>query len=190
MLCDGLKQSHGLQLCAVNIFWSFGAPIHLVLNIEHGVMGYVVHFIISHVVRVCNFISLFWFGFSRLLPEIIEFSVCCHSQMNIVFLSKSKSQMISRYIFFYCYNYLICQVHRNTGDVYCRVVRVVNIESFVPGHCGFNSCKGLLTLSWEEAIQIAYGTSVVLFRCPLLHEIMHEDVFDNLCGTIYQLYNI
>jgi hypothetical protein len=35
------------------------------------------------------------------------------------------------------------------------------------------SRKGLRILSCEEAIQLAYGTSVVLLRCPLVPEIMH-----------------
>ena len=53
------------------------------------------------------------------------------------------------------------------------MVRVVDLESLAPHHCGFEFPKGLL--SCEEAIQLAYGTLMVLFRCPLVPEIMHAD---------------
>jgi hypothetical protein len=33
--------------------------------------------------------------------------------------------------------------------------------------------EGTWILSCEEAIQLAYGTSVVLLQCPFVHEIMH-----------------
>jgi hypothetical protein len=39
--------------------------------------------------------------------------------------------------------------------------------------CGFKSRQGLWILSCEEAIQLAYGTSVVLLRCPFVSEIIH-----------------
>jgi hypothetical protein len=39
--------------------------------------------------------------------------------------------------------------------------------------CGFNSQQGLWILSCEEAIQAAYGTSVVLLWCPFAAKIMH-----------------
>jgi hypothetical protein len=42
-----------------------------------------------------------------------------------------------------------------------------------PHRCGFESRQGLWILSCEEAIQLAYGTSVVLLRCPFVPEIMH-----------------
>jgi hypothetical protein len=38
---------------------------------------------------------------------------------------------------------------------------------------GSESRQGLWILSCEEAIQLAYGTSVVPFRCPFVPEIMH-----------------
>jgi hypothetical protein len=33
--------------------------------------------------------------------------------------------------------------------------------------------QGLWILSYEEAIWLAYGTSMVLLRCPFVPEIMH-----------------
>jgi hypothetical protein len=54
-----------------------------------------------------------------------------------------------------------------------RVVKVVDFKSLAPHRCGFNSQKGLWILSCEEAIQLAYGTSVVRLRCPFVPEIMH-----------------
>jgi hypothetical protein len=44
----------------------------------------------------------------------------------------------------------------------------------VPHRCGFESRQGLWILSCEEAIQPAYGTSVILLRCPFVPEIMHR----------------
>jgi hypothetical protein len=38
----------------------------------------------------------------------------------------------------------------------------------------FESRQGLSILSCEEAIQLAYGTSVVLLRCPFVPEIILE----------------
>ena len=35
---------------------------------------------------------------------------------------------------------------------------------------GFESRQGLWILSCEEAVQLAYGTSVVLLMCPLVPE--------------------
>jgi hypothetical protein len=43
---------------------------------------------------------------------------------------------------------------------------------FAPHHCGFQSWQGLWILSCEEAIQLAYGASVVLLSCPFVPEIM------------------
>jgi hypothetical protein len=54
-----------------------------------------------------------------------------------------------------------------------RVVKVVDFEPLAPHRCGFESRHGLWILSCEEAIQLAYGTSVVLLRCPFEPEIMH-----------------
>ena len=41
-------------------------------------------------------------------------------------------------------------------------LRVVDLQSLAPHHCGFESHQGLWILSYAEAIQLAYGTSVVL----------------------------
>jgi hypothetical protein len=60
------------------------------------------------------------------------------------------------------------------GGVSGRVVNVIDFKSLVPHRCGFESRQGLLIVSCEEAaIQLDYGTSVVLLRCPFVHEIMH-----------------
>ena len=37
-----------------------------------------------------------------------------------------------------------------------------------------NPPQGLQILSCEEAIQLAYETSVVLLRCPVMPDIMHR----------------
>jgi hypothetical protein len=55
-----------------------------------------------------------------------------------------------------------------------QVVKVVDFKPFAPHHCGFGSGQGLWILSCDEAIQLAYGTSVVLLRCPFMPEIMHR----------------
>jgi hypothetical protein len=64
--------------------------------------------------------------------------------------------------------------------VYCllrgvrgRVVKVVDFKPLAPHRCVLESRQGLWILSCEEAIQLAYGTSVVLLRCPFVPEIMH-----------------
>ena len=49
-----------------------------------------------------------------------------------------------------------------------------NDGSFAPHRCGFESRHGLWILSCEEAFQLTYSTSVVLFRCAFVSEIMHE----------------
>jgi hypothetical protein len=54
-----------------------------------------------------------------------------------------------------------------------RVVMVVDFKPLAPHRCGFESQQGLWILSCEEAIQLAYGTLVVLLRCPFVPEIMH-----------------
>jgi hypothetical protein len=53
------------------------------------------------------------------------------------------------------------------------VIEVVDFKPLVPHRCGFESRQGLWILLCEEAIQLAYGTSVVLLRCPFVPEIMH-----------------
>jgi hypothetical protein len=56
---------------------------------------------------------------------------------------------------------------------YGRVVKVVDFKPLAPRRCGFESLQGLWILSCEEAIQLAYGTLVVLLRYPFVPEIMH-----------------
>jgi hypothetical protein len=48
-----------------------------------------------------------------------------------------------------------------------------NNNVIAPHLCGFESRQGIWILSCEEAIQLAYGTSVVLLRYPFVPEIMH-----------------
>jgi hypothetical protein len=52
------------------------------------------------------------------------------------------------------------------------VVTVVDFKPLALHGCGFESRQGLLILSCEEAIQLAYVTSVVLLRYPFVPEIM------------------
>jgi hypothetical protein len=59
------------------------------------------------------------------------------------------------------------------GGVRGRDVKVVDFKPLAPHRCGFESRQGLWILSCVEAIQLAYGTSVVLLRCPFVPEIMH-----------------
>jgi hypothetical protein len=53
------------------------------------------------------------------------------------------------------------------------VVKVIDFKPLAPHLCGFESQKGLWNLSCEKAIQQAYGTSVVLLRCPFVPEIIN-----------------
>jgi hypothetical protein len=53
------------------------------------------------------------------------------------------------------------------------VVKVIDFKALVPLCCGFKSLQGLWIFSCEEALQLAYETSVVLLRCPFVPEIMH-----------------
>ena len=59
--------------------------------------------------------------------------------------------------------------------VYGRAVSVIVLESLSPHRFGFESHQGHWIISCEETIQLAYGTTVVLFRCPLIPEIMHGE---------------
>jgi hypothetical protein len=54
-----------------------------------------------------------------------------------------------------------------------RAVKVVDFKPLAPYCCGFESRQGLLILSCEEAIQLAYGTSVGLLWCPLVSKKIH-----------------
>ena len=70
----------------------------------------------------------------------------------------------------------ICKVPCNWG-VHGRVFRVVDLDSLAPLHCVhyvFESRQGLLILSCEEVIQLAYGSSVVLLRCLLVLELIKD----------------
>jgi hypothetical protein len=40
--------------------------------------------------------------------------------------------------------------------------------------CEFNYRQGLWILSWEEAIQLAYGVYVVLLMCPFMPELIYR----------------
>jgi hypothetical protein len=67
----------------------------------------------------------------------------------------------------------LMRYYAGNGGVRGRVVKVVDFKPLAPHRCGFESRQGLWILSFEEAIQLAYGTSVVLLRCPFVPEIMH-----------------
>ena len=57
------------------------------------------------------------------------------------------------------------------GGICDRLIWSFDFKSLAP-HCfGFEFGQGL---SCEEAIQLDYGTSVVLLRCPLVLDIMYE----------------
>jgi hypothetical protein len=53
------------------------------------------------------------------------------------------------------------------------VVKVVDLKPFPLNAVGFESRQKLGILSYEEAVRLAYGTSVVLLKCPFVPEIMH-----------------
>jgi hypothetical protein len=68
---------------------------------------------------------------------------------------------------------VFCLTQISIRGVRGRVVKVVDYKSLAPHRCGLESRQGLWILSCKEAIQLAYGTSVVLLRCPFMPEIMH-----------------
>jgi hypothetical protein len=51
------------------------------------------------------------------------------------------------------------------------VVKVDDFKPLAPHRCGFESRQDFGF--FEEAIQVACGTSVILLRCPFLPEIIH-----------------
>jgi hypothetical protein len=59
-------------------------------------------------------------------------------------------------------------------------MKVVVFKLLVNHCCGFESRQGLWFLSCEEAIQLAYRTSVVLLidRCLFVSEIMHRGALE------------
>jgi hypothetical protein len=62
------------------------------------------------------------------------------------------------------------------------VVKVIDFKSLTLKGLWLESCKGIGILSFEEAIQVAYGTWMVLLRCPFVPGIMHRgasEVFFN-----------
>ena len=71
-----------------------------------------------------------------------------------------------------------------------RVVTVVDLESLAPHRCGFETLQGFWNLSCKEAIQLAYGTSVVLLRRPLVPEIMHHLRFSSTSKAGKSHYNL
>jgi hypothetical protein len=58
------------------------------------------------------------------------------------------------------------------GGLCCWVVKVSDLQSLASHHCRLES-RIVRILSCEEAIQLAYGRSVVLLGCALVPEIMH-----------------
>ena len=63
-----------------------------------------------------------------------------------------------------------------------------------PQRCWFESHQGFWILSCGEVIHLAYRTTVVLLmiRCPLVHEIMHEgahEVFGHQAGKALYDFN-
>jgi hypothetical protein len=73
--------------------------------------------------------------------------------------------------FFKNVNYIWPNTYMQRG-VRCRLVKVVDFKSLAPSPLWFQFRKATLD-SFKEAIQLAYGTSVVLLRCPFGPEIMH-----------------
>jgi hypothetical protein len=70
------------------------------------------------------------------------------------------------------YIYTFLQVwYTHAGGLRGRVVKVVDLRSLVPHRCRFDPHLGR-NLLCEEAIQLAYGRSLVLPGCPLMPEIM------------------
>ena len=53
---------------------------------------------------------------------------------------------------------------------------ILSSIKLAPNPSRFESCQGLWTLSCEEVIQLAYGTSVILLNCLLVpHEVfLHQ----------------
>jgi hypothetical protein len=59
------------------------------------------------------------------------------------------------------------------GGICGRVVKVVDFKPLALTVVGSNLDRDFGFFSREEAIQLAYGTPVVLRRCPFVPEIMH-----------------
>jgi hypothetical protein len=67
---------------------------------------------------------------------------------------------------------------KNKYYFYMIVMGRPDFKPLAPHRCEFESRQGLWILSCEEAIQLAYGTSVVLFRCPFVPEIMQRRPYE------------
>ena len=91
-----------------------------------------------------------------------------------------------------CHSYLLIELidgykymksnYRTVHETYCGgirgwVDRVLDLKSLAPHCCGFESHQRLLILSFDEAIQLVYGRSVVLPMCPLISEILQGGPF-------------
>jgi hypothetical protein len=71
---------------------------------------------------------------------------------------------------------------------------VINRTYFKPlesHRCEFEFGKALRILSFEEAIQLAYGTSVVLLRCLCLPDLIHRGLPPPVkLGIHHDLYSV
>jgi hypothetical protein len=117
---------------------------------------------VHHTIWVANFIFLiFWETFRFFTTFII---LCIHFTWN-----RFKMPFLDRT---FMHKILTCPSCWNWG-VRGRVVKVVDFKPLAPHRCGFEFRQGLWIISCEEAIQLAYGTSVVLLRCSFVPQIMH-----------------
>jgi hypothetical protein len=55
-----------------------------------------------------------------------------------------------------------------------NVVKVVGFKLLGSHRCGFEFQQGLWIITCKQAIQLAFGTLVVLHRFPFVPEIMHR----------------
>jgi hypothetical protein len=78
----------------------------------------------------------------------------------------------------------------NERGICGRVVKVVDFKPLSPHRCGFESQQGVWILSCEEAIQLAYGTSLVLLRCLFVPEIMHGRASSSKAGNRHMTYTV
>jgi hypothetical protein len=67
----------------------------------------------------------------------------------------------------------IARLILNCDGISVSVVKVVDFKQLAPQRCGFESHLDIWILACEEAIQVAYGPSVVLLGCPFVPEIFH-----------------
>jgi hypothetical protein len=95
--------------------------------------------------------------------------------MKLSYQGRDEEQHINNKV---CMNYTIC--YMSYWGVRGGVVKVIYFKPLAPHHCGFESRQGLWILSCDEANQLAYGTSVVLLRCPFVPEKMHRGALEVL----------